>query len=94
MKIAVLGSDTVQIELIQPLEEDTPVGKFLKKRGGGIHHICFSVARLEKMIRDLEGKGLSLTAPARLGPRGDRVAFFHPNSTMGVLIELSEKQGE
>jgi len=94
MKIAVVGSDRVQIELIEPLGEDTPVGKFLKKRGGGIHHICFSVVRLEEAIRELEGKGFSLIAPPRRGARGERVAFFHPRSTMGVLIELSEEEGE
>lgn len=91
MKIAVMTSDNVEFELIEPLKENTPVGKFLKKRGNGIHHICFSVPQIETAIKDLEKKGLSLVAPPRLGVKGKKVAFFHPKSTMGVLIEICEE---
>lgn len=94
MKIAILVSDNLEIELIQPLRENTPIGKFLSKRGSGIHHICFSVPHLQNSIRDLEKGGLSLTGPPQTGVKGKRVAFFHPASTMGVLIEISEQKGD
>lgn len=94
MKIAVIKSDNLEIELIEPLKENTPVGKFLKKRRGGIHHICFSVPQMETAIRHLKEKGLNLIAPPRSGVKGEKAAFFHPRSTMGVLIEISEERGE
>ena len=81
-----------QIELLQPTSADSPVGKFLEKRGEGIHHVCFAVENLEAALADLSRKGFRLihTAPVP-GAGGRRVAFLHPEAGRGVLIELAEK---
>jgi methylmalonyl-CoA/ethylmalonyl-CoA epimerase len=81
-----------QIELLQPTSADSPVGKFLEKRGQGIHHVCFAVENLEAALADLSRKGFRLihTAPVP-GAGGKRVAFLHPEAGRGVLIELAEK---
>ncbi len=82
------------IELLQPTSPDSPVGKFLEKRGEGIHHVCFAVENLEAALADLSRKGFRLihTAPVP-GAGGKRVAFLHPEAGRGVLIELAEKGG-
>jgi len=81
-----------QIELLQPTSPDSPVGKFLARRGGGIHHVCFAVENLEAALADLAQKGFRLihTSPVP-GAGGKRVAFLHPEAGRGVLIELAEK---
>jgi methylmalonyl-CoA epimerase len=80
------------IELLQPTSADSPVGKFLEKRGEGIHHVCLAVENLETALADLSRKGFRLihTAPVP-GAGGKRVAFLHPEAGRGVLIELAEK---
>ena len=80
------------IELLEPTSEDSPVGRFLAKRGEGIHHVCFAVEDLETALADLSRKGFRLihSTPVR-GAGGKRVAFLHPEAGRGVLIELSEK---
>jgi methylmalonyl-CoA/ethylmalonyl-CoA epimerase len=94
IKIAIITLGDVEVELIEPLGDETSVGRFLKQRGGGVHHLCFSVPQIEAATRDLEAKGLKLTAPPRIGAKGRRIAFFHPKSTLGTLIEISEDTGE
>lgn len=80
------------IELLEPLEENSPVGKFLKKRGPGIHHICLRVENLEQILSNLKDKGVRLiNEKPRPGAHQCRVAFIHPSSAGGVLVELSEK---
>jgi methylmalonyl-CoA/ethylmalonyl-CoA epimerase len=82
------------IELLEPTSPDSPVGKFLGKRGPGIHHLCFAVDDLEKALADLARKGFRLIHGAPVpGAGGKRVAFLHPEAGEGVLIELSEKAG-
>jgi methylmalonyl-CoA epimerase len=81
-----------QIELLQPTSADSPVGKFLEKRGEGIHHVCFAVENLEAALADLSRKGFRLIHSAPVpGAGGKRVAFLHPEAGRGVLIELAEK---
>ena len=82
------------VELLQPLTAESPVAKFLEKRGPGIHHVCFAVEDLDAALAELSGKGLRLihTAPVP-GAGGKRVAFLHPDAGDGVLIELAEKRG-
>ncbi|KPJ49918.1 hypothetical protein AMJ40_04385 [candidate division TA06 bacterium DG_26] len=91
MRIAIMNCGNTQIELIEPTSDDTPVGKFLKKRGSGLHHLCFSVPKLERVLKVLEGKGLRAIAPPSVGAEGERVVFFNPKETMGVLIEICEE---
>lgn len=79
------------VELLAPLGPDTPVGKFLAKRGPGIHHVAYQVADIEAELARLTAAGVELLdATPRTGIRGSRVAFCHPRSTGGVLTEIVE----
>ncbi len=84
-----------RIELLEPTSPDSPVAKFLAKRGEGIHHVCFAVPDLDAALADLAAKGFRLIHKAGVpGAGGKRVAFLHPEAGRGVLIELSEKAGK
>jgi len=77
------------IELVEPLGPDTPVGRFLQKQGQGLHHIAYRVPDLPEALAKLKDEGLQLIDEnPRLGSRGHQVAFLHPRSTGGFLIEL------
>lgn len=79
------------IELLEAKSPDTPIGKFVAKRGSGIHHICFVVDDLDATLARCAADGVRLIdATPRLGAEGKRIAFIHPSSTDGVLIELTE----
>jgi len=80
----------VHIELLRSLSPDTPIAKFIEKRGEGIHHVCFSVTNLDEMLTVCRAAGLTIVGDVETGAHGKRVAFLHPKSTGGVLIELSE----
>jgi methylmalonyl-CoA/ethylmalonyl-CoA epimerase len=80
-----------RIELLQPTADDSPVAKFLAKRGAGIHHVCFSVEDIDAALEDLSRRGFRLIhREAVPGADGKRIAFLHPEAGDGVLIELSE----
>ncbi len=77
------------VELLRPLSEDTPVGKFLAKRGPGLHHVAYQVTDIEATLAQLKGAGARLIDETpRIGIRGSRVAFLHPASSGGVLTEI------
>ena len=79
------------IELLQPDESESPIGKFLSRRGPGIHHICFAVDDLDGTLARCKAHGVPLIDEVpRLGAEGKRIAFLHPRGTHGVLVELSE----
>ncbi len=79
------------VELLAPLGEDTPVGKFLAKRGPGLHHVAYQVADIDATLAALRQSGMALIDEhARVGIRGSRVAFLHPRATEGVLTEIVE----
>lgn len=79
------------IELLESDQPDSPIGKFLEKRGPGIHHICFAVDDLEGTMKRCRDAGLRLIDDQpRLGAEGKRIAFLHPSSTGGILVELTE----
>ena len=79
------------IELLEPLSEDSPISKFLAKKGEGIHHICFRVDDIEVALERLKGQGVRLIDESpRLGAYNAKVAFIHPKAMNGVLIELAE----
>lgn len=89
VRVAFVGT----IELLQPLGPDTTVGRFLERRGQGLHHIAFTTSDLATELERLEAQGLRLIdREPRLGAKGHRVAFLHPSSTGGVLIELVERR--
>ena len=81
-----------KIELLEPTGEDTPIGRFLAKRGPGVQQICFSVADLEGLLNYLAENGVRLIdRDPRPGAGGHMIAFVHPSSTGGVLVELSQR---
>ena len=80
-----------KIELVQPTRPDSPVGKFLAKRGEGFHHVAFEVEDLETTLKDLKDSGVELIdEEPRIGAGGMRIAFVHPKDAFGVLTELVE----
>jgi methylmalonyl-CoA epimerase len=77
------------VELLAPLSEDTPIGRFLARQGPGLHHVAYQVGDIEATLRALEAAGMQLIDEhPRTGIRGSRVAFVHPRSTGGVLTEI------
>ncbi len=91
VKVAKLTAGDTVIELLEPTEEDSPVGRFLARSGGGIHHICLEVADIEHALDAFAAKGLRLVDERpRVGAGGRRIAFVHPKSMGGVLLELTE----
>ena len=80
-----------KIELVQPTSPDSPVGKFLSKRGEGFHHVAFQVDDLDETLKELKENGVELIdEEPRIGAVGMRMAFVHPRSAHGVLTELVE----
>lgn len=80
-----------EIELLAPVEQESPVGKFLARRGPGIHHICYRVPDLDAAIRACRKAGYRLVDEVpRSGAGGRRIAFVHPKSTAGILLELTD----
>ena len=91
VRVAFLPVGESEIELVEPLSTSSGVAKFLEKRGEGLHHICLEVEDIEAALRDLAATGIRLIdEQPRQGAHG-RVAFLHPKSAHGVLIELIEK---
>ncbi|KUK13247.1 MAG: methylmalonyl-CoA epimerase [Synergistetes bacterium] len=92
VKTAFLPIGDTEIELLESTSPDGPVAKFIEKRGEGIHHIAFRVDNLEDAIRELKKRGIVLIdEQPRKGAGGARIAFLHPKSTGGVLIEICER---
>jgi len=93
VRVAMLTLGESHIELLEPLSDDSPVGKFLGKRGPGIHHIAVRVDDIRASLADFKARGLQLVDEApRLGAGGCLVAFVHPSSANGVLLELVQHQ--
>ncbi len=79
------------VELVQPTRPDSPVGKFLEKRGEGFHHVAFQVEDLQASLEELKENGVELIdEEPRIGAGGTRMAFVHPKGAHGVLTELVE----
>lgn len=88
---AFLPLGNTRLELLQPTGPDSPIAKFLAKRGPGIHHLCFAVDDLDDAVEDLKSRGFRMVNESPVpGADGKRVAFLHPSAGRGVLIELSE----
>ena len=93
VKTAFLKVGEVKLELLEPTAPDSPIAKFLEKRGPGIHHLAFAVEDgVQKALTEIEAKGIRLIDKApRKGAEGLNIAFLHPKSTAGILTELCEK---
>ncbi len=93
VRVAFLPCGDTRIELLCPTSEDSPVAKFIEKKGEGIQHIAFAVDDLPKALADSEAKGITLIdREPRPGAHHADIAFLHPKSSMGVLIELCKEK--
>lgn len=89
--IVTLPLGDVQVELLEPRDPDGPVAKFLAKRGAGIHHVCYRVPDLDRALERCRAAGYRLIDEVpRRGAGGRRIAFVHPKTTAGILLELTE----
>ncbi len=92
VRVAMLQKGESRLELLAPLGPETPVGRFLAKRGPGLHHLAFVTPRIEEELKRLAAQGARLIDPVpRPGFGGHRVAFVHPSFAQGVLWELVEE---
>lgn len=90
-RIVGLSAGEPLVELLEADDPDSPIGRFVAKRGAGIHHICFAVDDLDATLERCRRSGIELIDDKpRIGAEGKRIAFLHPRSTGGVLIELSD----
>jgi methylmalonyl-CoA/ethylmalonyl-CoA epimerase len=90
-RITGLAAGESLVELLEPASPQSPVGKFVEKRGPGLHHLCFAVDDLDATLARCRAAGIALIDDApRSGAEGKRIAFLHPKSTGGVLVELTE----
>ena len=88
LKVTFVKAANMLIELLEPTSADTPVARFLERRGPGMHHLCFGTPDIREHLRDLRDKGVELVdEEPRPGAHGD-VAFLQPSSAFGVLVEL------
>ena len=94
VKTAFFKIGQTKIELLESTSPDGPIGKFIEKKGEGIHHLAFAVNNLEQQLSDAASKGVRLIDETpRKGAEGLDIAFLHPKSTNGVLTELCENKG-
>ncbi len=87
-KVAFLPAGEGEIELVQPTDTESSLAKALEKRGEGLHHICFEVENIEVMLNELKKQDVNLINETPLDLPGRRMAFIHPKSASGVLVEL------
>lgn len=93
VKIAFLRCGSAEVELLEPTERDSPVGRFLEKRGEGIHHLSFYVTDIEKALEQAAAAGMELIdRTSREGSHHTKIAFLSPRSLHGVLVELCERR--
>ena len=88
VKVAIIHLENGRIELIQPTSENSPIKKFLDKKGPGLHHLALETDNIEKEVSRMEGCGIQFLGQVRPGSAGTKVTFIHPKSLDGVLAEL------
>lgn len=92
VRVAMLPIGETRIELLEPTSEDSPISKFLEKRGGGIHHIAVEVGDINAALDKLKASGARLIDETpRIGAEGCLIAFVHPSAANGVLLELVQQ---
>ncbi|WP_010478988.1 methylmalonyl-CoA epimerase [Thermococcus zilligii] len=93
VRTAIIHIGESRIELLEPTAEDSPIAKFIEKRGEGIHHIALGVDDMEEHLRELKEKGYQLIdEKPRIGAGGAKIAFVHPKAVTGVLLELCQRE--
>jgi methylmalonyl-CoA/ethylmalonyl-CoA epimerase len=91
VRVCFVDAPNSQIELLEPLGEDSPIAKFLEKNpAGGQHHLCFEVPDIQAAMAEMAAKGARLLGEPRIGAHGTLVVFVHPKDMGGVLVELME----
>ena len=88
VRIATLIFDNCRLELMQPTDSDSPIQKFLDKRGSGLHHMALETADIDKDVERMKGYDIKFLGNIRSGAEGTKIAFIHPKSLYGVLTEL------
>jgi methylmalonyl-CoA epimerase len=92
VRVVFFGEAECRLELLEPIDDTSPVARFLAHRGSGVHHVCLATSDLAAALRRVEAQGIRVIEPRiRQGAGGTRVAFLYPRSTSGVLIELKER---
>jgi methylmalonyl-CoA epimerase len=95
VRVAFLPVGETRLELLEPLNDESPIAKFIAKRGEGIHHICLDVDSVSETLTDMKERGIQLIdKEPRLGAHHKQVAFVHPKASSGVLLELSQDAPE
>ncbi|MFJ5621264.1 methylmalonyl-CoA epimerase [Peribacillus loiseleuriae] len=95
VKVAFVNAGNTKLELLEALSKDSPIARFIEKRGEGIHHIAFSVGNISSRIEDIKNVGLHMIdKTAIIGAHHAQIAFLHPKSGGGVLYELCENYEE
>jgi len=90
-RLRFVQSGDATIELVESLAPDSPIAKFIAKRGPGLHHVCLRVRDIDAMLTALKARGVRLIDETpRRGAHGSRIAFLHPSSTRGILVELKQ----
>lgn len=93
VKVAFLPLGDTEIELLEATSPDSPIAKFIESKGQGVQHLAFKVDNIEKALEEMKQKGIRLIdEKPRYGAGGARIAFLHPKSTNGVLVELCERK--
>lgn len=92
VKVGFFPMGESEVELLEPTEPDSPVAKFIEKKGEGIQHVAFRVENIEKTLADLKAKGVRLIdEKPRYGAGGAKIAFIHPKATFGTLVEICQR---
>jgi len=90
VKVVMLNLEDTRLELIEPLEDTSPISKFLKERGEGIHHIAITADEIENDVNQAKANGMRFLGELRTGSYGRKITFIHPKSLNGVLVEFCE----
>lgn len=91
VKVCFVNLPNSQIELIEPLNDASPIANFIKKNpAGGQHHVCFEVADINEALTEMEKRGATVLGKPRIGAHGTMIIFIHPKNSNGVLVELME----
>ena len=92
VRVVFFGDPPGRVELLESTDPDSPIGRHIGRRGPGVHHVCFTTPDLDAALQRAEVEGIEVIEPRiRTGADGKRIAFLHPRSTSGVLIELAEQ---
>lgn len=95
VRVRLVGTGSARIELLEATSADSPVGRFVARRGPGLHHITLRVSDLDAVLARLKALGVRLVTDApRVGAGGARIAFVHPSAADGVLVELTEESAD